>query len=75
MSYLSITDADREAMLAAIGVASIEELFRDIPAAVRFGRQLDVPPALAEAELTVDVRGRPRRGRVGKRPIYRRQEG
>ena len=39
-------------MLAAIGVASVEELFRDIPAGVRFGRELDVPPALSEAELT-----------------------
>ena len=51
VSYLSLTDADREAMLAAIGVASIDELFRDIPAGVRFGRELDVPPALTEAEL------------------------
>ena len=32
VSFLSLTDADREAMLAAIGVASVEELFRDIPA-------------------------------------------
>ena len=32
VSYLSLTDADREAMLAAIGVASVDELFRDIPA-------------------------------------------
>ena len=39
-------------MLAAIGVASVDELFRDIPEAVRFGRVLDVPPALSEAELT-----------------------
>src|SRR5262249_50907041 len=31
---------------------SVEELFRDIPPAVRFGRELDVPPALAEADLT-----------------------
>ena len=52
MSYISLTNADREEMLAAIGVASIDELFRDIPAAMRFGRELDVPPALAEAELT-----------------------
>jgi glycine cleavage system P protein (glycine dehydrogenase) subunit 1 len=52
MSYLSLTAADREAMLAAIGVASIEELFRDIPAGVRFARELDVPPALSESELT-----------------------
>src|SRR5258708_4435165 len=39
-------------MLAAIGVGSVDELFRDIPAAVRFDRALDVPPALSEAELT-----------------------
>src|SRR5438067_10099101 len=38
-------------MLAAIGVASIDELFRDIPAKVRHQRELDVPPALSEAEL------------------------
>jgi glycine dehydrogenase subunit 1 len=51
VSYLSVTDADREAMLAAIGVASIDELFRDIPGRVRFDRELDVAPALTEAEL------------------------
>jgi glycine dehydrogenase subunit 1 len=52
VSFLSLTTEDRDAMLAAIGVASIEDLFRDIPAAVRFDRTLDVPPALSEAELT-----------------------
>jgi glycine dehydrogenase subunit 1 len=52
VSYLSLTDDDRERMLAAIGVDSVEELFRDIPAAVRFAGALDVPPALAEAELS-----------------------
>jgi glycine dehydrogenase subunit 1 len=52
VSYLSLTDADREAMLAAIGAQSVEELFRDIPAGVRFQRELDVPPALSEAELS-----------------------
>jgi len=51
VSYLSLTDADREAMLATIGVASLDELFRDIPAAMRYGHPLDVPPALTEAEL------------------------
>ena len=51
MSYLSLTRADREAMLATIGVSSVDELFRDIPAGVRFDRELDVPPALTEAEL------------------------
>ena len=49
--YLSITDADREEMLAAIGVSSIDELFEQIPVGVRFDRELDVPPALGEPEL------------------------
>ena len=52
---VSYTLADRRrprAMLAAIGVASVEELFRDIPAGVASRGELDVPPALAEAELT-----------------------
>jgi glycine dehydrogenase subunit 1 len=51
VSFLSLTDADREAMLAEIGVDSISELFREIPAGVRFDRELDLEPALTEAEL------------------------
>jgi glycine dehydrogenase subunit 1 len=51
VSYLGLTDADREAMLGAIGARSVEELFEQIPAAVRLGRELDVEPALTEAEL------------------------
>jgi glycine dehydrogenase subunit 1 len=39
-------------MLAAIGVDTVEELFRDIPAAVRLGRELDLEPALTEQELS-----------------------
>ena len=31
MSYLALTDADREAMLEAIGASSVRELFADIP--------------------------------------------
>jgi glycine cleavage system P protein (glycine dehydrogenase) subunit 1 len=55
VSYLSLTDADREAMLEAIGVASVEELFKDIPESVRFGRDLDLEPALPEAELVAHL--------------------
>ena len=51
MSFTSLTDADRAAMLAAIGVESVEQLFDDIPANVRLGRPLDVGPALSESEL------------------------
>ena len=39
-------------MLAAIGVDSVDELFRDIPAGVRLGRALDLEPALSEPELS-----------------------
>jgi glycine dehydrogenase subunit 1 len=49
--YLSLTDRDRDEMLAAIGVSSIDDLFAQIPEAVRFAGDLDVPPALTEAEL------------------------
>jgi glycine dehydrogenase subunit 1 len=49
--YLSLTERDREEMLAAIGVSSLDELFAQIPAAVRFDRALAVPPALTELEL------------------------
>ena len=50
-NQLSLTDSDREEMLAAIGVSSIEELFKDIPAGVRFEGALDLEPALSEPDL------------------------
>jgi glycine dehydrogenase subunit 1 len=53
--YLSLTEADREAMLAEIGVDSVEELFRDIPEAVRFDGRLDLEPPLSEQELVAHL--------------------
>jgi glycine dehydrogenase subunit 1 len=55
VSYLSLTDADREAMLDTIGVDSVEELFSDIPEAVRFRGELALEPALPEAELVAHL--------------------
>ncbi len=55
MRFLSLTDADREEMLAAIGVSSVEELFRDIPEGVRFNGRLDLEPALSEPELVAHL--------------------
>ncbi len=49
--YTSATDADREAMLEAIGVGSIDELFADIPEAVRLGRPIDLPAGKPEQEV------------------------
>jgi len=48
-NYIPNTDADRAAMLEAVGVASIEELFCDVPEAQRFPA-LNLPPALSEME-------------------------
>ena len=42
-------------MLEAIGVSSIDELFADVPAGVRFDRALDVPRALSEQELVAHL--------------------
>src|SRR5262245_56145347 len=42
-------------MLAAIGVGSVEELFRDVPEAVRLGRTLELEPALSEHELVREL--------------------
>jgi len=51
VSFTSLTDDDRAAMLAAIGVDSVADLFAEIPADVRLDRPLRVDPALTEGEL------------------------
>src|SRR5688500_10807199 len=38
-------------MLASVGVSTVDDLFRDIPDAVRLGRELDLEPALSEPEI------------------------
>jgi glycine dehydrogenase subunit 1 len=53
--YLALTDDDREEMLRTNGVASVDEHFRDVPAGVRFDRELDLEPALSEHELSAHL--------------------
>jgi glycine dehydrogenase subunit 1 len=55
VSHLSVTDADRQAMLEAIGVSSVAELFEQVPEAVRLSRPLDLEPALSEPELVAHL--------------------
>ncbi|MFZ5833420.1 MAG: aminomethyl-transferring glycine dehydrogenase subunit GcvPA, partial [Planctomycetota bacterium] len=50
--YLPNTDADRKAMLEAIGVDSIDQLFAMVPGEVRMKRGLELPPALGELALS-----------------------
>lgn len=49
--YIANTDDDRQAMLQALGLGSIDELFRDIPGEIRLNRPLDLPAAMSEPEL------------------------
>lgn len=52
--YIPNTEADREQMLAAIGVSSVDDLVLDIPEAHRFPK-LDLRPALSEFDLTAEI--------------------
>lgn len=54
--YLPHTDAEIEEMLRVAGVASLEDLFAEIPADVRMKRPLELPPALPEGELLAHLR-------------------
>ncbi len=51
MRYLPLTEADRHAMLATIGVPSVDSLFRDVPAAARLDGPVDLPRAMGELEV------------------------
>jgi glycine dehydrogenase subunit 1 len=51
MRYLPLTEIDRRAMLGAIGVPSVDSLFRDVPLAARLDRPVDLPPAMGELEV------------------------
>jgi glycine dehydrogenase subunit 1 len=52
LSYVLNTPDDQRAMLAQIGVDSVQQLFQAIPPELRLKRPLQVPPALTELELT-----------------------
>ncbi len=51
MRYLPLTDADRQAMLARIGVANIDALFADVPPAARQDALLDLPHHKSEMQV------------------------
>lgn len=55
MTYVPHTPRERSEMLAAIGVARLEELFDAVPAHVRFPR-LDLPPPCSEIEVEREMR-------------------
>ncbi len=54
--YFPHTDSELEEMLRTIGVASLEDLFQDVPAKHRFP-DLNLPPALTEMEILNEMEG------------------
>jgi glycine dehydrogenase subunit 1 len=50
-SYVPTTAAEREEMLAAIGLSSWDDLFRSVPAAIRLQQPLDLPDGKSELEV------------------------
>ncbi|WP_028274449.1 aminomethyl-transferring glycine dehydrogenase subunit GcvPA [Atopococcus tabaci] len=50
-SYLPDTEKDRQEMMEAIGISSVEELFSEIPEAVRLREAIRVPDVMSETEL------------------------
>jgi glycine dehydrogenase subunit 1 len=55
-TYTAVTDADREAMLSAIGVEEVEDLFAGIPADLRLDHPLDLPPGAPEQDVYAHLR-------------------
>ncbi|MFN7360034.1 aminomethyl-transferring glycine dehydrogenase subunit GcvPA [Brevundimonas sp.] len=51
MRYLPLTPDDRDAMLAAIGVETIDDLFVDVPVAARLDGPVDLPRVAGEVEV------------------------
>ena len=55
MRYIPHTPEDEREMLDAIGIESVEQLFRTIPDNLRLGRPLDLPPAAPECKLKAEL--------------------
>jgi len=52
MPFIPHTEDDIRAMLASIGADSIEDLFDEIPAALRSGKLTRVPEGMSEMEIS-----------------------
>jgi glycine dehydrogenase subunit 1 len=51
MRYLPLTKDDRRRMMQAIGISTIEELFRDVPQDALLGKAVDLPAGTGELEI------------------------
>lgn len=54
--YVPHAAVDVSAMLEAVGAKTVEDLFAEVPAAVRLERPLDLPAGVSEVELLAELR-------------------
>ncbi|MBP7109990.1 MAG: aminomethyl-transferring glycine dehydrogenase subunit GcvPA [Firmicutes bacterium] len=54
-NYLPATEQEVREMLDAIGARSVDDLFSDIPEALKLKKRLDLPEALSEPELMAEL--------------------
>jgi glycine dehydrogenase subunit 1 len=53
--FVPHTDAELAAMLADLGLSSLDELFEVVPAALQLAGGLDMPPGLPEADVLAEM--------------------
>lgn len=63
MRYIPVTCEQRAAMLAAVGVDDVGELFVDVPQEARLDEPLDLPAGMSEMELSAHLRSLARANR------------
>jgi len=56
MPFIPHTDEDVREMLAVAGASSIDDLFRGVPASLRSGKPLSLPPGKSEAETAREAK-------------------
>ena len=55
--YTSVTETDLREMLDAIGAATMDDLFADIPKALRLQRPIKLPDGRSEQEVYEELAG------------------
>lgn len=64
MDFTQLSESEVQEMLGTIGAGAIEDLFANIPDAMRLRKALDIPAGLSEMELLADVAALGRKNRT-----------
>ena len=67
--YVPHTDAEIDAMLAALGLSTVDELFGAVPQALRLAGGLDLPPGLSEPDVLARLEELAARNQVSGRDL------